>query len=108
MRRDPKSPGSRTPANRAWLLLALLILAACKKPSFEENYRKGLESMTQGNYPQARSRFTRAYLQSPDNLEVRYQLALTLVHLQQIKAAYELLLATEAKDHFQSSVSLPI
>jgi tetratricopeptide (TPR) repeat protein len=108
MRRDPKSPGSRTPANRAWLLLALLILAACKKPSFEENYRKGLESMTQENYAQARSLFTRAYLQSPDNLEVRYQLALTLVHLQQIKAAYELLLATEAKDHFQSSVSLPI
>ena len=55
MRRSAKSPGSRTPANRAWLLLALLILAACKKPSFEENYRKGLESMTQGNYAQARS-----------------------------------------------------
>jgi tetratricopeptide (TPR) repeat protein len=91
-----------------WLLLALLALGACRKPSFEQNYRNGVENLKNGNYDDARTLLARAYLQNPDSLEARYQLALSEIHLHQIRGAYELLLAAEARDHFQSSVSLPI
>jgi Flp pilus assembly protein TadD len=64
--------------------------------------------MKKGDYDRAQSLLARAYLQNPDSIETRYQLALVDLKLQQVRAAYSLLQAAERKDHFKSTVSLPI
>ncbi len=64
--------------------------------------------MKAGRYDDAQEQFGRAAMQSPDNLEARYQLALADLKVRQIRPAYNVLRAAEERDRYGSSVSLPI
>jgi tetratricopeptide (TPR) repeat protein len=106
-RRSPRLE-ARTGAKFLCLGLLLLALAACKKPTFQENYSKGLEKVKQGNYASAEPLLERACLQNPADLEAKYQLALVKLKLNDVRAAYSLLREAEEKDYSQSPVTAKI
>ena len=108
MDRGPISMNHRTASILLLVAATLLIFSACRKATFEENYRQGLEEMKEGKYPRARVRLQRARLQSPNNIETKYQLALVELKLKDPRTAFSLLHEAEEKDRKESSVSVPI
>src|ERR1035438_9839784 len=108
MGRGPISMNHRTASILLLVAATLLIFSACRKATFEENYRQGLEEMKEGKYPRARVRLQRARLQSPNNIETKYQLALVELKLKDPRTAFSLLHEAEEKDRKESSVSVPI
>jgi len=91
------------------LATTLLALPACRhKATFEENYSGAIENIKKGKWELARGQLNRAYLQSPNNIETKYQLAMVEVKLQDERSAYSLLREAEEKDHQRSSVSVPV
>jgi tetratricopeptide (TPR) repeat protein len=90
------------------LTAVLTLVCGCRKHhTFEDNYSNGLKYMEKGRYEMAQSAFAQANLQSPDNLEAQYQLAMADLKLHDDVAAYPLLRNAEEHDH-NSSVSLQI
>src|SRR5580658_151537 len=96
---------ARTGAKFLCLALLLLALAACKKPTFQENFSKGLDNVKQGKYAAAEPLLERACLQNPASIEAKYQLALVKLKLNDVRAAYSLLREAEEKDYSQSPVT---
>jgi tetratricopeptide (TPR) repeat protein len=105
----PRLIDYRTGAVLILLAATLLGLPACRrKATFEENYSGALENIKRGKYQLAQIQLRQAYIQSPNNIETRYQLAMVQLKLQEDNSAYSLLREAEEKDHHQSSVSVPI
>src|ERR1017187_9300151 len=73
MNHRSRGRGCRTGANLFCLLVMLLALPACKKATFEENYRKGLENVKQGKFQAAEPLLERANLQNPTSIDTKYQ-----------------------------------